>query len=123
MSDQRADAPLGPDKSSPPRVAQGVPALPAGVPHGAAEYTERSLAAGAEYTERSLAAGADNVTVTCTTPGGTVTVHAKRTPPHSPAQPQASATARAAGTVRPAAAAAAIATAAPRMCTPLSPAP
>ena len=45
-----------------PRVAPGVPVPAAGVPHGAAEYTE--------YTERSLAAGfaagADAVTVTCT---------------------------------------------------------
>ena len=120
MGDQRADEPLGADKPSPPRVAQGVPALPAGVPHGAAECLSTGFAAG-------FAAGADDVTVTCTTPGGTVTAHAKRTPPHSPAQQQASATARAAGTVRPAAAAApaaaAIATAAPRMCIPLSPAP
>ena len=92
MSDQRADKP------SPPRVAQGEPVCGAArtsVPFGAAEL----FAAGAEL----LAAGADDVTVTCTIEG-TVTAHAKRTPPPSPAQQQASATARAAGTVRPAAA-------------------
>ena len=96
MGDQRADDPLGADKPPSPRVARGVPVPAAGVPHGAAECLSTGFAAG-------FAAGADDVTVTCTR-DGTVTAHAKRTPPHSPAQQQASATARAAGTVRPAAA-------------------
>ena len=92
MSDQRADKP------SPPRVAQGEPVCgaSAGVPQGAVEFLSAGFAGG-------FAAGADDVTVTCTIEG-TLTAHAKRTPPPSPAQQQAYVTARAAGTVRSAAA-------------------
>ena len=97
MGDQRTDEPLGSDKSSPPRVAHGAPVPSAGVPQGAAEFLSAGFAGG-------FAVGADDVTVTCITSEATVTGHAKRTPPPSPAQQQASATARAAGTVRPAAA-------------------
>ena len=91
-----ADEPLGAKPSQQPDVAQGAPVLSgAGVPPGAAEYTERSFAA-----------GADDVTWTSTT----VTAHAKRTQPVQQASgaastPPAASSARPASTVRTAAAA------------------
>ena len=117
MPDATRGAQMSADKPSPPPVeGEPVGGARASVPLGTAEFSS-------EFSSASFNAGADDVTVTCTIEG-TVTAHAKRrAPPHSPAQQQASATARAAGTVRPAAATAAIATAAPRMCIPLSPAP
>ena len=93
MSDQRADEPLGADKQPLPRVAPGVPVLPAGATlnyndchighigdnhhHYHASSGPAAVAAAAEYTERVFAAGADDVTITFTR-DGTVTLHAKR---------------------------------------------